>query len=58
MNEDLKRFSKCKIEKVLIKFHKDIKQKNGLYKQCNFCRKQYCNENLVDMKKYSLDNRD
>ena len=57
MNQDLKRCSNCKIEKILINFHKDIKQKDGLYNQCTVCRKEYYNENLFRIKKYFLDNR-
>ena len=58
MNEDLKRCSKCKTEKLVIKFHKDNKQKDGLYYQCKAFRKQNYNENLVKFEKYFLDNRD
>ena len=33
MGEDLRRFSKCKIEKTVNTFHKDKDKRNGLYKQ-------------------------
>ena len=58
MNEVLKRCSKCKIEKLVITFHKDNKQKDGLFKQFKVYKKQNYNGNLVKFKKYYLDIRD
>ena len=68
MDEDLKKCSKCKIEKLIMNFHKDMKQKDGLYKQSEVCRREYCNESLlkinkklnnrVRIKDYYLENRD
>ena len=50
MNEDLKSCSKCKIETLMITFHKGNKQKDGLYKQCKVCRKQIYTQNSVKTK--------
>ena len=51
MDEDLRKCSKCKIEKLMTNFHKDMKQKDGLYKQSKVCRSEYCNESLLKSKK-------
>ena len=47
MIEDLKRCSKCKIEKLMIKFPENNKQTDGLYDQCNVCGKENHNENII-----------
>ena len=54
MTEDLKRCSKCKVEKLMINFQKDNKQKHGFYHQCKVCRKPNYIENLVKIKKILL----
>ena len=51
MSEDLQRCCNCKIEKLMRKFHKDNKQKDGIYNQYKVCRKQYYYENLVKIEK-------
>ena len=58
MNVDLKGCSKCKIEKLMINFHKNNKGKDDLYSRCKSCRKQKYNEKLEKIIKYYLDNRD
>ena len=54
----MKRCSRCNDAKLKISFHKDKQTKDGLYNQCNFCKKQYCDENLVKIKDSYLDSRD
>ena len=58
MNETFKKCTKCKIEKSIINFQNDKKQKDGLYKECKVCSKQNYKENLVRNKNFYLDNRD
>ena len=56
--DDIKGCSNCKIEKLVINFHKDNKQRDGLNNKCKVCRKQKYTEILVKKKNYYLDNRD
>ena len=42
----------------MINFHKDNKQKDGLYNQSKVFRKRNGTENLMKIKKFYLDNRE
>ena len=56
--DDVKKCSECKMDCLKSNFHKNTKTSDGFHPQCRFCRKKYYQENLSEIKKYYLDNRD
>ena len=58
MDEDLKRCSNCKIEQLVINFHKNKLPKDGVRSECTNCRKKSYDESQEKTKKCYLENRD
>ena len=58
INEDLKKSSKCEMERFKSKFRRNTNTSDRFHPQCKFCRKKCYNENFVKNKNYYLENRD